>query len=342
MIVRLHGEGIPGNELKYDQMTHTQNEYVIGLEIGGTKLQAVLGTRDGRILHTERGVAPVQDGAHAILSWFKEPVARLIAHATGEGKRVASIGVGFGGPVESNAGKVMVSHQVSGWDNFPMRTWLEEAFGLPVYLGNDSNVAGWAEYRIGAGVGTRQFCYMNIGSGIGGALVINGILHDGQGLGAAEIGHTLVPDWTNPVLGSANKLENLCSGWSIEKRLRAHPLAAGTPLHTLAHGDAQIITCAMLGEAARQGDAAALAELDRVGHAAGIALANVITLVHPERIAMGGGVSLLGDVLLNPIRKYAAHYVFGCYRGKYEIVPCALGEAVVVAGALLLAPETDE
>ena len=84
-------------------------------------------------------------------------------------------------------------------------------------------------------------------------------------------------------------------------------------------------------------DEAALQELDRIGQSIGIALANAITLIHPERIAMGGGVSLMGDVLLNPIRRWTDHYVFGPFCGRYEIVPCELGEAVVTVGALLLA-----
>ena len=98
-----------------------------------------------------------------------------------------------------------------------------------------------------------------------------------------------------------------------------------------------LLTCALLAEAARAGDPVALAEIDRVAGAVGLALGNLIALFHPERIALGGGVSLMGDVLLEPIRASVADHVFGPFRGSWEIVPCALGESVVVAGALLLA-----
>ncbi len=314
----------------------------LAIEIGGTKLQAALGTVEGEVLTRERGEAPVGDGAQGILAWFGDTVPRLLDEAASQGGTVAGIGVGFGGPVETATGKALVSHQVGGWENVALKAWFEERFGLPAIVANDSNAAGWAEYCLGAGRGTRHFCYMNIGSGIGGALVIDGKLHDGQGFGAAEIGHTYVPDWTVPEPGAADKLEHLCSGWSIEKRLRAGmDLEPGSPLHALCGGDNQRITCALVAEAARQGDARCLEAVDRVAQTVGLALANVITLVHPERVAVGGGVGLMGDVLFDPLRRHVDEIVFGPYRGRYEIVPCALGESVVVVGALLLAPRPE-
>ncbi|HOD49330.1 MAG TPA: ROK family protein [Candidatus Hydrogenedentes bacterium] len=311
----------------------------LGIEIGGTKLQAVLGTTQGEILTRERGKAPAGQGAQGILGWFDAAVPRLLDEAATRGQPVAGMGVGFGGPVETATGKVLVSHQVGGWENMALKAWFEERFGLPAVVANDSNAAGWAEYCLGAGRGTRHFCYMNIGSGIGGALVLDGKLHDGQGFGAAEIGHTYVPDWTVPSPGAASELEDLCSGWSIERRFRAGAvLEPGSVLHGLCEGDRERLTCAMVAEAARQGDAECLETIDRVAQTAGLALANVIALVHPERVAIGGGVALMGDVLFDPLRRYVDEKVFEQFRGRYEIVPCALGESVVAVGALLLAP----
>jgi glucokinase len=316
------------------------NVFYLATEIGGTKLQAALGRPGGEIVELRRGTAPASAGAEAILEWFRNPVRELIAIAESLGGEIRCLGVGFGGPVDTLAGCVLASHQVSGWDGFPLKEWFESAFGIPVAVANDSNAAGWAEYRLGAGRGCKVFMYSNIGSGIGGALVINGRLYDGQGLGASEVGHTLVPDWTVDTPGQSRKLEDLCSGWAIERRLRAgNAPALDTPLGNLCGGDQSTITCAMLGEAARLGDEYALSAIDVTARGVATALANALTLLHPERIAMGGGVSLLGDVLLEPIRRHTNDLVFGPYRGKYQIVPCELGENVVVAGALLIAEE---
>jgi len=312
-------------------------ELAVGVEIGGTKLQAVLGTGQGDVLAVRRGSAPAHGGATAILEWFAKEIPALIAEASSLGGEVKRIGVGFGGPVESATGKVLTSHQVEGWTGFELKTWFEKNLGIETSVFNDSNAAGWAEYCLGAGRGTRHFLYSNIGSGIGGALVIDGKLHDGQGLGASEVGHTYVPDWQAETPGAARKLEDLCSGWSIERRLHAEPAPAPqTPLGAMCEGRAVRITCAMLGEAARLHDPRAIEEIDRVARTIALALANVVTLFHPERIALGGGVSLLGEVLLEPVRRYANDYVFGPFRDRFEIVPCALGESVVVVGALLL------
>jgi glucokinase len=178
---------------------------------------------------------------------------------------------------------------------------------------------------------------MNIGSGIGGALILDGRLHNGQGLGAGEIGHTLVADWTRPGPGAVDRLEHLCSGWRIEQRLRADAAAAQSPaLRALSGGNPATLTCAHLAEAARSGDPFALAEIGRVAESLGQALANVVTLFHPERIAIGGGVGLMGEVLLAPLRAAVDRHAFGPFRDRYEIVACELEEAVVLAGALLL------
>lgn len=324
-------------------MTDTAR-HIIGIEIGGTKLQAVLGLPDGSILERRRGSVDRAAGAQGILNWTREAADALIAQGT-----VAAIGVGFGGPVESETGRALVSHQIDGWDNVPIKHWFQERFNLPVIVANDANAAGWAEYCLGAGKGTRQFMYMNIGSGIGGALVINGALYDGQGRGACEIGHTWIPDWTSPLPGAADKLENLCSGWAIERRLRtACRPPEGTPLHRLCEGQPSLLTCEMLAEAARQQDVAAIEEITRVAGAIGLALGNAVTLFHPQTIALGGGVALMGEVLFTPLQQALDAHVFAPYRQTVRLVPCALAEDVVAAGALLLAgnllrrsPESD-
>ena len=294
----------------------------LGVEIGGTKLQLVLGNRRGELITRCRGQVEPTRGADGILEWLAQAApAFLSANAEMPCDR---IGVGFGGPVDSETGRVLVSHQVAGWEGIELKRWFEERFQLPVTVANDSNAAGWAEFCLGAGQGCRNFAYMNIGSGIGGALVLNGRLYDGQGRGAAEFGHTYVPDWTSPHPGAAVKLEQLCSGWAIERRLRRQGHYGPDP------------TCVVLGQRARHGDAAALTEIDNIARSIAVALANVVAMVHPEKVALGGGVALMGDVLLDAVRRHTDDLAFGPYKGRYEVVSCALQEDVVPTGAVLL------
>jgi len=317
-------------------MTQSDANY-LALEIGGTKLQAAMGKADGTILERTRTNTDLSQGVAGIMAWVRGAVDQFESKCP----ELAGVGVGFGGPVDTATGEVIVSHQVEGWEGHDLREVCRPASGAPVIVANDANAAGWGEYCLGAGRDTRTFVYNNIGSGIGGALVLDGKLYDGQGRGACEIGHTYVSDWTAETPGEVAKLEDLCSGWSIEKRIRAwESLDPETPLAKLCECDASQLTCVMLGQAAGQGDDRALAELDRVAEAIAQAHANVLSLLHPEVIALGGGVALLGDVLLNPIRRHLDNLAFGPYRGRFRVQPCQLGEVVVLQGALLLAAQS--
>lgn len=319
----------------------TEARAVLGVEIGGTKLQVALGRSDGMIEQIERGSVKVEEGAAGILAWLEKRVTAFLDKARQQNHpSPKAIGVGFGGPVESSTGRVLVSHQIHGWEGVALKQWFESRFGgLPTVVANDANAAGWAEYCRGAGRGTKNFAYINIGSGIGGALVIDGRLYDGQGRGAGEMGHTYAADWTAAAPGAVDKLEHLCSGWSIERRLRRAEWPKDTLLWEFCGGEQATVRCVALGQAAYAGDAYAIHEVEHVAAALGVAVSNLITLFHPEKLALGGGVALMGEPLFNPLRRYVDRHVFGPFQGRYEIVPCALEESVVLVGALLLAGE---
>jgi glucokinase len=271
-----------------------------------------------------------------------------------------SIGVGFGGPVDSASATVLLSHQVEGWRDFPLRAWFEERFGLPCRVENDSNAAGWAEYCCGAGRGARNMVYMNIGSGIGGAIIIDGRLYNGQGRGAGEIGHTQIPNlwparfrrqspraktrnqtsdtYTAP-LRRFDKLEHLCSAWAIERRLREiDTIPPRSPLANLTGGRTERITGPVIAEAAARRDALVLETLDRASEMLAIAVANVITLLHPERFVLGGGFAQLGEPLFDRLRPAVDRLVIAPFRGRYKLLPAQLQQNVVIVGTLLLAP----
>jgi glucokinase len=205
-----------------------------------------------------------------------------------------------------------------------------------VALGNDADVAGLAEALFGAGKGLSPIFYITIGSGIGGGFIINGEIYRGCGRGAAEIGHVQTdPDrW-----GPGQTIESIASGWAMagQARLRL-PYARhlGTVLGRQPEGTA--ITVPLLAEAAEQGDEIARGVLGDAIEALGTGICHVVALLAPRRFVLGGGVSLLGEQRwFAPLRSFVAEHGFKPFAGCYDIVPAALGEEVVVHGALALA-----
>ncbi len=315
-------------------------DLILGVEIGGTKLQLALGTPSGEILVTHQGRVEKDQGGEGIRAWLKREIPAFIRGKAPQFGRVAAIGCGFGGPMDSKTGRVMRSIQIGGWQDFPIRVWFEETFELPATVDNDSNAAAWGEYKRGFGRGSQHFFYTNIGSGVGGGFVFNGELFDGQGYGAGEMGHTYVADWTSQIPGAVEKVENLCSGWAIEGRLRTPGyIPAESSLYHKFGTNPAAVTTRDLGEAAQAGDEFASAEIDRIARSFGCALSNVLCLTGVERIAIGGGVAKLGEVLIGPIREAVHEFEFVSNVGHYEISPCELGDEIVLVGAILRAGE---
>jgi glucokinase len=297
--------------------------YYLGIEIGGTKLQIGLGPDDGRLRGLWRGPIDVTAGPDGIRKQITAAIPELLASADIPRQELRGVGIGFGGPVDDATRTVIKSHQIEGWDGFPLADWVSEIAGLPAALGNDADVAGLAEALHGAGKGLSPIFYITIGSGIGGGLILNGEIYRGVGRGAAEIGHLLVDGawWGHDRI---NRLEQVASGWAIAE--------AGTSVYN------RRVTAEQVVDLARQQDLQAVEILEQAQVALAEGIVHVITLLCPRRIVIGGGVSLIGEELLfAPLRRLVAGNGFAPFAGLTDIVPAALGEEVVVHGAIALA-----
>lgn len=305
----------------------------LGVEIGGTKQQIVVGNAEGEILLRESVKLSYRRGAEDILDWIREKTEKLLS----EYSDTEAIGVGFGGPLESATGRVLCSLQVPGWKDFKLKEWFEQTFGKRTVVVNDTVAGGIAELRLGAGRGSRRLFYTNIGTGIGGGLYIDGTYYDGSGTGASYLGNSLIPDRTSDEPGKAVRLELICSGRSIENRLNTEGYVPESSLLFEKIKAGQRIDASDLGEAARKKDSFALAELKMTAESFSIGLANVLALEGPDRIVIGGGVAKMGDILFDAIRKYTDEYAFVAHKGRYEIYPSELMDDAVPAGSLLVA-----
>ncbi len=290
----------------------------LGIEIGGTKLQLGLGRGDGEVLALWRGRVDAAAGGDGIRQQIAGAVPELLAKASAQRGDLLGVGVGFGGPTDDATQSVVKSHHVAGWHGFPLASWLTELTGLPTVICNDADVAGLAEARFGAGKGLSPVFYITVGTGIGGGLVIDGAVYRGVGIGACEIGHLLVPDPANPT--ELVILEAVAAGWGIEAR-------AGTGL-----------TAREIGEQAARGDPDCIKLIDEATSALALGIRQMVTLLCPRRVVIGGGVSLMDEELFfTPLRQKVQERRFEAFAGLTDIVPAALGEEVVVHGALALA-----
>lgn len=306
----------------------------LGIEIGGTKLQVGLGAGDGQLVQLWRGNVNPALGAEGIRREIAEVIPKLLESAHKSIGDIQGIGIGFGGPVDDTTRSTIVSHQIAGWERFPIVQWCEQLFSVPVVVGNDADVAGLAEARYGAGRGCSTVFYITVGSGIGGGLILNGQIHRGTGRGAAEIGHLRMN-------AQGDTLEALASGWGIAQRARQQ-IRSGEALESAwatqfaTHPDS--LTTELLAQAMMQGDRWAQRIFQSAIQALAEAICHVIALICPEKIILGGGVSLIGEeYFFRPLREEVATRVFRPFAGLTQIVPAQLGETVVVHGAIALA-----
>lgn len=310
----------------------------LGIEIGGTKLQLAVGGGDGVLAELVRHRVDTDRGAKGILEQIEVTGKRLIAE-----HGASRVGFGFGGPVNSQQGRVVTSHQVKGWKDFPLVQWCQDTLQRPAVLGNDCDVAALAEARFGAGRARQVVFFVTVGTGIGGGLVVGGRLFGSGRPAIAEIGH-LRPglDCDQPQM----TVESRSAGPAIERmardRLESDTASSDDRTDLLGRCErAEALTAQDVAEAARDGNGLAKSVFDDACHVLGWAIAQVITLTAPEVVVVGGGVSLSGEqVFFEPLRRSVASYVFPPLGESYQIVSAGLGEEVVVHGALALAAQT--
>lgn len=318
--------------MKQDQ--HYADSLSIGIEIGGTKIQAGIGTAYGRILPGGIVRRPVirEHGARGILDDLVSMVDEVLASQHVRLSEIDKIGIGFGGPVDTANGITLTSFQIDGWTNFPLRHWAEEQWGKPVLIENDASTAGLAEFIAGNGRGCSRLFYITVGSGIGGGWIVNGRIDNGQGLGAAEVGHMWVND---PESGLLTELEQICSGWAIGRRARLAAEGTHSLMKELA-GSLEKVDARVVYLCAEQGDEIAARVLHQTCQTLGAAISNVVALLHPERVILGGGVSLMGPLFWDALQSEFRSRVMPAFAPKVELVQAKLKEDVVVVGALCL------
>jgi len=316
-----------------------ENKISLGIDLGGTKIIAALVDRQGRILARDYRETMPADGQAAVIARMIDAACTVMEAGGVNASQVAAVGVAAPGPIDAESGVVTAPPNLPGWKDVPLRRLMEEDLSVPTWLENDANAAALGEHRFGAGKGTRHMIYVTASTGIGGGLILDGQLYRGATGAAGEIGHiTLLPKGPHCGCGNRGCLEALASGKAIAREARER-VSRGVPtlIGDLAEGDLDQISAKLVAQAAAQGDIPAREIIEEAMSYLGLGMASLVNLFNPELIVIGGGLTKMGELLFDPVRRIIARTAFRSSAEAVEVVPAQLGDDVGVLGAAAVA-----
>jgi glucokinase len=313
-------------------------KWLVGVDIGGTSIKLGFINQSGEIIHrwaintnkNEKGQhipTDISTSIHQTLKELGQPKDKIIG-----------IGIGAPGPVNLENGSVDIAINL-GWENFPLKDYLEKDTFLPVVVENDANIAAYGELWRGAGRGAKDLIFVTLGTGVGGAVITNGKLVRGVNGAAGEIGHTVsIMDGGMPCnCGKTGCLETVASAPGIVQLALAELSTTTTPsILRMYDNENQTLSSKIIFEAAEAADELAQKVMHQVTVYLGLALANLANCLNPEKIVIGGGVSEIGNTLLVPLQAQFNHFAFPRVTRGVELVIASLGnDAGVIGGAWL-------
>ncbi len=309
---------------------------ILAVDIGGTRFRVAVVTAGGVILSRDSDFTLPEQGPASCLARMESLARKLMDRA--QNNPPLAVCVGAPGPLDPWTGVIFSPPNLPGWDSLPLKSLLESAFGLPVLVANDANLAALGEYGFGAGRGCRHMVYITVSTGIGGGIIADGeLLLGSRGL-AGEIGHTTIST-RGPLCSCGNRgcLEAMAAGPAIAAAgQRAIRNGRSALLRSMAGDVPTGVTSELVVRAAAQNDPAARHIVRHAGTIIGVGLANLTHIIDTQIIVVGGGVAMgAGALLLDPARQEFQKRVMPPFRGT-RIVPAALGDDAGLAGAAAL------
>jgi glucokinase len=315
--------------------------HFVGVDLGGTTVTgAVVDVTSGDVLGRHRVPTLAKEGHDAVMARMADLIEASIAEAGLDAESIGGVGIGAPGVLDLERGVTVFLPNLPGeWRNVPLRAAIEQKVGLPVSLLNDVRSFTLGEKTFGAGRDVNTMVGIAIGTGIGGGLIISGQLHLGLEGTAGEVGHQIIdPYGPRCGCGSRGCLEAFASGPAIAAMaLKAITQGRTTRIAELVSYDLNRVTPEVVCRAALDGDAVAQEVYQRAGFYLGIGVANLITIISPQMVVIGGGVAQAGDLLFDPIRRTARESVHVTPFDQVAIVPAELGTDAGLIGAAVWA-----
>jgi glucokinase len=310
---------------------------VLAVDIGGTHFRLALFAREGHRLVVSEGDTLRSGGREWMLERIRERGRALLEQA---GCRVGACGISFGGPVDFQHQRVTSIHS-PGWKDFSFAEWVGTNLNLPCLLDNDANAGALGEFRYGAGRGAESLVYVTLSTGVGAGLILNGKTYRGKDGLAGELGHIPISDsGITCSCGAVGCLESLCSGRAIGGRGKEWGWRRSDGLTRApgsSDGEPQGVTAKEIVQAASAGDTTALGIVREAARWLARGLLTVVRILNPDRIILGGGLTLAGQVLLAPLHQSLAELASPTIGYSTEIVVAELGTYSPLYGAAAMA-----
>lgn len=301
----------------------------VGIDIGGTKCAVVFGDAEGRIVKKIK-----------FETTDKEETLSRIFNAVGEMSGFDRIGISCGGPLDEENGIILSPPNLPGWDEVHIVDMLVERFGVPTRIMNDANACAVAEWRFGAGMGTKNMVFLTFGTGLGAGLILDGKLYSGSCGFAGEVGHIRLSDYGPAGYGKCGSFEGFCSGGGLRelgRGLAREYIQRGEIPSFVANSSLELFTVADMAGAARMGDDCALEAFEICGKMLGKGLSIICDMLNPDAVVIGSIYERCRDLLEKNTLKWLRQEALTAVSGHVKVLPAALGDKIGDLAAIAVA-----
>jgi glucokinase len=321
-------------------MAEYSTTLVLGVDLGGTKILTAVTNSQGKTLSRDHSITPASKGHEAVIESIVASSQSVLRQANVAISQLTAVGIGAPGLVNPETGILFTSPNLPGWQDVPLKDMMQEKLGKKTFVINDAAAAALGEFYFGAARGVRNFIYVTLSTGIGGGIIVDGKVYSGAIGAAGEVGHMTIDD-DGPICNCGNRgcWETLASGTALarEARQRIKQGVRTSILEYAAGGDVEEVTAQVVHSAAEHGDRLAKELIARTGYYVGVGLANLINIFNPELIVIGGGLSNIGDMLLEPAFMVARERAFKQAFQAVRFASAGLGRDSGVLGAAAFA-----
>ena len=317
-----------------------EDDYVVGVDMGGTKILAAVIGSNGQIISRCKGMTRAEKSADEVIDRISDCISESIERANLHKTQIRGIGIGVPGVIDSETGVIIFAPNLR-WSNVALKPVLANQFKIPVFVENDVNLGTLGEQALGAGRGVDNLVGIFIGTGIGGGMILNGKLFYGANQTAGEIGHVILkPDGPKCSCGNRGCLEALASRTAISRYVRKAVTQQGKKsiLPEFNGGNLDLVRSRALAKAVERGDKVTTKAIARAQYYLGVGVATVVGIVNPQVVVLGGGlIEAMGEKFVSGVYDIAADLALPNAMNGVKVVSAKLGDDAGVIGAAVYA-----